>query len=306
MDPITVFLVSLFALISASEFFLSSVLKYSKKIAMEKFFVGSIIIAISTSLPELFNSINSSLLGHGEIALGDIIGSCITNFGFVLGTLSLFRPFKIKKDELFFIRASSIAFVVLLFFLLDGVLSKIEGLILLILFLICEIYFLGKERKLIETKEISVREIIPDLLKPAIFLIFVVFLFFFLILSAIEISKILNVSTSIIGLSLIAFSTSFPEISIAILSSFKRSQKISFGDVVGSNILNICLILGIASIISEIKINKMEFLFPVMMYSIILLIVEMSANLRKGFSRIVGFALLSIYLFYMAGLPTFR
>lgn len=305
MEPITIFLVSLFALISSSEFLLKNIIKYSRKIKMEVFFIGSVVLALSTSLPELFNGINAVLLGHGEIALGDIVGSCIANFGFVLGTLTLFRPFRIKREERYFVRVSILSFLLLLLSLLDGTIESIEGMIFLITFLLYYLYSFLRKRRL-DVKEVRIREIYPELIKISLFLFFVILSSNLLIKASVEISKILLVPTSVIGLSLIAFSTSFPEITIAILSSVKKQQKLSFGDIVGSNILNILLVVGIISLISPIKIKKEEFLFPIIIYILILTLVWISTDILKRFERRVGFILLSSYLFYMAGLPTFR
>lgn len=227
--------------------------------------IGLTVVALGTSSPELVVSVSAGLAGNSEIALGNVVGSNICNIALILGVAGLIRPIKVdpkllKTDVVYMIGFS----VLLILFVLDGSIQWYEGTVFVILIVAYIFFTLRKSRKdnsvdLPDELEAELNEAKTSK-KPIIDVVLIIIGFAFLILGAnffldgaVVIAKYAGVSNAIIGLTLVAFGTSLPELATSIVASIKNENDITLGNAVGSNIFNILLILGVTAIIHPIS-----------------------------------------------------
>jgi cation:H+ antiporter len=269
--------------------------------------IGLTVVALGTSSPELVVSLIAGLEGNSEIALGNVIGSNICNIALILGISAMIKPMKVEKkllktDVLYMIGFS----VILIFFILDGSINWYEGLIFTILIVAYIAFTFYKSRK-------AKMQALPDEVKaemkansrPMLNIALVIFGFGLLILGAniflegaISIAKYLGVSNAIIGLSLVAFGTSLPELATSIVASVKNENDIILGNAIGSNIFNILLILGVVSMIFPINAAEFNFVDFAVMLGISIILIPLAYQ-KMQLTRWNGFLLLIMYIAYV-------
>jgi cation:H+ antiporter len=232
--------------------------------------IGLTVVAFGTSAPELFISAVSSLKDKSMIALGNVIGSNICNIALVLGLTALFQPVKgsrsvIRRDIPIMLGIS----LYLLTLSLNSTIGRLEGVTLfggIILFTCYNIYMAAAEKELtphrvkIESKtETEKIEYIASKPKQLGFIIAgiacVVYGADILIDSAVEMMKMLGVSEKFVGLTVVAFGTSVPELATSIVAAIKKEMDISIGNLIGSNVFNMLSVLGVASMVRPIQIH---------------------------------------------------
>lgn len=252
-------------LLKGADFFIDGSSSLAKYLRVPPLFIGLTIVSIGTSLPEIVVSLIASLNNSNEIAISNAIGSNIFNLLVVLGSSALVKTLIIKKEILvrdFIVLLSST--LVLLVFVCDKLLvkshynyiSRNEGLIFLLGFLIYAYILLLNNHN----KKNVVRE--DYNLKLEDILYFVIGLSSVIIGGSIVIrfSKIIaykyNISETIIGLTIISIGTSLPELITSLIAAKKRKNDIAIGNIIGSNIFNILIVIGLSSTVSNIYINK--------------------------------------------------
>jgi cation:H+ antiporter len=233
------------------------------RIGLSSLVVGLTIVAFGTSSPELAVNLESAFSGHADIAVGNVVGSNICNVLLVLGLCALISPMNIAQQLLHFdVPIMIAASVFALIFSRDGNINRLEG----ILFFIGAIaYTLSlfrsshqqnqdlpcvQEVEEIEVKDNSKKGLLKDTLLILAGLGMLVLGSDLLIRSASTIAAAIGVSQLVIGLTVVALGTSLPELMSSVMASLKREQDISVGNVVGSNIFNILVVLGVTAIIS--------------------------------------------------------
>ena len=233
---------------------------------IKPFIVGLTIVAMGTSAPELFVSVNSAFesissgnAGMGDIAIGNVVGSNVFNNLLIIGCVSLVAPLTVSKitvkRDLPIVFVASVA---LLIFLLDGTLSRIEGAILTVAFILFMLMTIksakkGKdsENELAEgVKDMPIWKAIICILVGLGVLIYASDLF---VEYSSDIAKSLNVSEKIIGLTIVGAGTSAPELATSIMAARKGQGEMAIGNVIGSNIFNILMILGLTGIIQPLE-----------------------------------------------------
>jgi cation:H+ antiporter len=225
--------------------------------------VGLTVVAFGTGSPELFVSIQAAYKGESGIALGNIVGSNISNVALILGVSAIARPMKVRseliKREVPLMIAITVALCLLL---LDGWLSRLEGLLLVvgsISYTILAYIAARRDRSALVADEF--KEALVEPRRAAwLDLLFVVVGFALLLaganlllLGAVTIAEQFGVSQVVIGLTIVAIGTSLPELAASVVASVKREPDVAFGNAIGSNILNILLILGVAALIRPIE-----------------------------------------------------
>lgn len=269
--------------------------------------VGLTVVAFGTSFPELVVSVDAAIGNHGEISIGNIVGSNIFNIAFILGLSAMIRPLKVQMQLIRFdtpiMIATSILFVI---FFLDKKISRPEALILFAGILAYTVIVIRMARK--EVKK-SREDGIPDEVHTEYGLVVCVFLIIagltalvagarVFVQGAVMVAQNFKISEAVIGLTIVAAGTSLPELATSVVAAAKKQADISIGNIIGSNIFNILCIIGIAGLVSPIYapgISSVDlgmmlmtaiFLFPLM---------------KTGFviNRIEGFALVSIYVGYI-------
>ena len=228
------------------------------RIGITPLIVGLTVVAFGTSTPELVVSLKAALIGNSSISLGNVVGSNIANIALILGIASVIRPLDVHANVIRREIPIMIGLTVLLIVLLiDGELSFIDRLIFVIGIITYTMVNVVMARK---EKNNEVKEEFKEGLKTRIGLpvsiIIIVGGLALMILganlfvtSSISIAKVIGVSDAIIGLTIVAIGTSFPELITSVVAAYKNESDIAIGNVVGSNIFNILGILGITALI---------------------------------------------------------
>jgi cation:H+ antiporter len=299
---IFLFLIGLAILIKGSNFFVGSSAFIARYFGISKLIIGLTLVSIGTSLPELGASVYASYKGEGGIAVGNVVGSNIANIALVLGVCLLLRQIKInrvRRDSLIMLGVSFL-FVLIVF---QGV-ARWEGLLLMILFVIY-IVFLYKQNKNEKrnnnsnnTNEKTTKN--KKGLTKAIALLIAgcvgVFLGSKLLVdSAVAISTEFVISKAVIGSTLVAFGTSVPELAVSLVAITKKQEDISIGNIIGSNIFNILLVIGAAALVSSLAVDSILLFLniPIMLLVAGLLVVFMFTG--RKFRRWEGIVLVIIY-----------
>ena len=298
-------------LVAGGELLIRSAIALNNQFDLSPLLIGTTVVAFGTSAPELIVSIQASVSGNSDIAIGNVIGSNIANIGLVLGFLLLFKSIVINKKKyrmsylVMFI--ASVLFVLLS---LDGSIGLFDGIVLvfgLILFLILS--FQGMKKVFTNEAVIQKIEVPKQLqLKLPVYEIVLCFVLgsiglFIGSLLLVENAEIIaynfGVSQYIIGVSVVALGTSLPELVTSIIAIIKGHNSISIGNIIGSNIFNIFAVLGISSIINPIRVDFFLYYvdMPIMIGFIVLL--GLFLFMGKKIGLIEGLALLIAYCSYM-------
>jgi cation:H+ antiporter len=263
----------LILLIAGANLLVKGASKISEQLGISSLIIGLTVVAFGTSAPELAVSVNSVISNQPEIAIGNVVGSNIFNVLFILGLSALITPLIVSKQLIRLDVPLMIGFSVLVWIMaLNGVLSRLEGIALVIIFISYVVFLIYQGRK----DHISPE---PDSKAPEnkwfINILFIVVGLILLVAgsnwlveSAVSIAQKFGVSELVIGLTIIAAGTSMPEVVTSVVASIKGERDIAVGNIVGSNIFNLVCILGITAIISplgvEISESLLEFNLPVM------------------------------------------
>jgi cation:H+ antiporter len=299
--------IGLIILIFSSEILIRGSIRLAKRFHVSEFLIGVLIISLGTSLPELSSSVNAMLHQHSDIVVGSLIGSNIANILLIMSTTVILCPIlKISKDQYFQIY-SNIGMVVLLCLL--GFFSIIINFFIGLIFLIILMMIMFYETKFnavqiekgLNTKETNIIVAIFLIIIGLVGLIFGADLF---VNSAIILAKQLNISEAIIGITLVAFGTSLPELTVGVVAGLRKKTGFALGNILGSNLYNIFGILGISALIDDIIIPIRIASFDHYVLLITTLFISLCIIILKKIPRIVGvIGLISyfnyiLYLFY--------
>lgn len=279
---------------------------FARRIGVPSVVIGLTVVSIATSSPELFVSIQASLLGKGDISIGNVIGSNIANIGLIVGITVLIHPIFIHKRLLRIDAGIMLAATVILVIIASiGTISSTIGLLLLLaafLYMTLSIYF-GRDKINLESEIKMTKSFWIDLFLTAFGLTALIYGGHLFLASAISIAAAFGISDAIIGLSLIALGTSLPELATCVVAAFRGHQDIALGNAIGSNIFNIFGIAGVASYLNPIKV---ELILPIDLIVLLLftMVIIFQMYTKKELSRVEGGILLVGYFSYIAYLFT--
>ena len=292
-------IIGLGLLVLGAEIVIRGSISFGKKINISLFAIGVVIVAGGTSLPELASSINAVLNNYSDLALGAVVGSNIANLVLVMAATTIIFPIvNINKNQINQAWINIFLGIVLIF-MTFFYFNYIFGIVA-ILTLIYLMYIQMKKGE-IDNTEIDKNDYstIISLILIVLGIIFLVFGSDLLVSSSIEIAKKYNVSEAVIGLSLIAFGTSLPELVVGILSAIKKKVDFALGNILGSNIYNVLGVLGISSLFGNFTLPeiflKQDLIIMVAITSIVLIFMLS----MKKIGRIYGILGLSIYVSYL-------
>jgi len=312
------FILGMAILIKGSDFFIDSAIIFARKFKISEVIIGLTLVSIGTSLPELATNVSSAFKGRTAIAIGNIAGSNITNIALILGLSAVivgkiaFDKKILTRDSIFMVLSTILLLAFSFFFDKElYTINKIEASILLLLAVFYTIY-LFKFRK--EAAEEEEQEHETSWIKniPMAVTIFLVGLLGIyagsevMVGNVISIAKKLNIADGVIGATIVALGTSFPELAVTTLGVIKKKHDIALGTIVGSNIYNILLIIGITGIIKYVDIINIDgspdmtmlfFTLPVALLVAVLLPVFMSIKMRL--SRTKGIIFMAIYIAFI-------
>ncbi|MDE2819510.1 MAG: calcium/sodium antiporter [Chloroflexota bacterium] len=243
-------------------------------------------VAIGTSMPELLVSVQAALAGKSDLAIGNVLGSNIANIGLILGATGLIAPLSVKAVLLRREIPIMILFTIFTYILtLDGQIGRVDGLLLLFSFagFNTMFYFLAKKEQDARDHllaDFDDEQIRPKLGRPKEFLFLMLGIVALVIGSrlmvegAVNIARLVGVSELVIAITLVAFGTSLPELAASLSAAFHKETDLAIGNIVGSNIANLLLILGLTSLLRPIAVSRAEvqFEFLVMIAFAVLLI----------------------------------
>lgn len=253
---IILLIVGFILLIKGADIFVDGASSTAQNFKVSKMLIGLTIIALGTSAPEFAVSMNSLASGSTDMVLGNVIGSCILNILLILGMAAVIHPINIKdntvKKELpLCLLISTLLVVLFLDIKLDNAtinqITRSDAIVILLFFTIFVYYLVSLTRKKKETDEDEKPQfkLGKSLLFVAVGLVAIIFGSDLVVDSASKIAIKLGLSERVISLTIIAFGTSLPELITTIVSSKKGEQDLLLGNIIGSNIFNICVVLGI-------------------------------------------------------------
>ncbi len=308
--------VGLALLLAGANYLVESSVAIAQRAKLSDFVIGLTIVGIGTSSPELLISLSSALEGHGDISLGNVVGSNICNILLILGLTAAIKPFTIERNTLKrdipFNIFTSIFLVALLcidmwFFGAEGyALSRIDGAIFLIAFAGYMIYTV-RANKAQEEYEETASSVLSG--KPLWLTITIAAASLCILLwggnlfldSAVALAKDWGMSEAVISLTIVAVGTSLPELVTSIIAALKGNPQLALGNVLGSNIFNILLILGVSSLISPFEIIGFSTTDFVMLVSSAILVYVSAFTLGKmKVDRTEGIIFIAIYIAYTA------
>ncbi|MCD6539127.1 MAG: calcium/sodium antiporter [Candidatus Omnitrophica bacterium] len=304
-----IFILGLIILSISSDFLIKSSVRLAHLLKFTVLFIGLVFIAFGTSLPEATVSLVAIIKKHKDIALGNIVGSNIANIGLVLGFSGLIRPLRVdnsllRKEVSIMILSTLLLYI----FSLDGFLSRLEGLIFILVFCLFFI-FTCKSSKLSKDKEIDSQKFKVSGFfskinsKLIIFFSFLLSLVFLLasanmmVNSGVNIARFFKISPWIIAITVFGVGTSLPELAVSISASVEKVSSLSVGNVIGSNVFNILVVLGLASLIRPITLDKSILNFELPILIIFSIIVPLFV--KTGFSRFKSFILFLGYTLFL-------
>ena len=312
--------VGLALLLLGANYLVDSSVAIAKRAKISNFIIGLTIVGIGTSAPELFVSIQSALTGHGDIAMGNVVGSNITNLLLILGVTAVICPFAIEKQtHRSDIPFSIFAAVLLTMFVNDSwnpgidenILSRLDGGVLLIIFISYFIYTLFiKAKNPQEAKEEMDQDATSSLegKKPALLWgIAVVSLGALLcggqlfLDSAINLARAWGMSEAVISITIVAVGTSLPELITSVMAASKNNPQLALGNILGSNVFNILMILGLTASITPIHVVGLTAIdFMVMICATVATFIVTYTFKKRKFDRAEGVIFLLCYVAYTA------
>ena len=305
-------IIGLFVLVKGSDILISSAISIGKKIKVSEFFIGLIVVGFGTSLCELVVSIDAVIKGSPDISFGNVIGSNIANLLLVLfaaGITSEMKSIKVSIFDLAFHLGSHIFFLsIFLFYFLD----RNFGVIFILLFL----FYLFKSFRNADSENLDEVTIENNFFSnlsfksPLLYGLPIAILSVIITLigaditvdSAIKISKLLEISDSFVGLTIIAIGTSLPEIATCINASKRGKSNIIIGNIIGSNIYNLLLILGFTSLFDTFTYDKKILLSDVIFLNISIILFTYLIFKRIRIGRNVALVCICMYLAYLTHL----
>ncbi len=301
------FIAGLIILIFSGKYLVQGGVSIAKFFKISPLVIGMTVVAFGTSAPELIVSINAAISGNPEIAFGNVVGSNIANIALVLAATALLIPIPVHRNSLMNDwPMMMVVFILLYVFILDDVIKFYEGLILFSL-LVAYIFFLLRKSKK-EGAEVADEAANVKQMGLGISILLIVLSSVglalgadFLVDGASEIALSWGVSKRVISLTIVAFGTSVPELTASIMAAAKKQTDISIGNIIGSNIFNISVVLGITSMIKSIPVNHLAFSFDIIFMAImaILLLLFIYPFKTVYLNRVEGGILLSMYVVYM-------
>lgn len=303
--PYLQLLAGLAALIVCGNWLVSGGVELARHFKISSLVVGLTIVAGATSAPELFVSTKAALSGSPDIALGNVIGSNITNIGCILGITALIMPIPLKSKSIVFdIGVMFAVTALLLVFGLNGTLSRVEGICLFAIFIAYTVFAIRSAKKKAATEEFEAPEkkLITALAFIAASIAGLYFGAEFFVTGAKEIALQWGVSERVIGVSIVAIGTSIPELVTSLIAALRKESDLSIGNIIGSNIFNIVVVLGITGTIAPLNIGDLQLFIKdmVWVFGISIALVLTMVPISKGIiKRHEGAFLLILYAAYI-------
>jgi len=289
------------------DLFVDASSQLSRALRIPRIVIGGTIVSVATTVPELLTSVQASLVGDTGLALGNAIGSSITNIGLIAGVVAIIMPIEFDRSNV--LKRSAwmvLGAVLIVFFSWDLTMSRTYAgvlLLLAVLYLVWDVVGVIRSRADMngETADNNPKTLntVGRFLLGALFVAFGSYL---LVDSGQNIAVAFGVSTTIIGLSLVAFGTSLPELVTGIKAARRGIPDLSLGNIIGANVLNLLLIVGASGAITPLVLKPVsqQYAFPWLglFFAVLLGVVIRHGVIRRA----AGIGLLLLFAFYTIGL----
>ena len=306
-------LLGLALLVKGGDYLVDGSVAIAKRAKLSEMVIGLTVVGFGTSMPELLVSAQSAWMGNSGIAIGNVVGSNISNIALILGVTSIIHVIPAQKItlkiDLPFMLLSFVLFVAIA---MTGSVGRVAGVIG-VLMLICFVsYQVRQSRKANKAKEAIAKEnpeanedAEPMALWKAILLVIVSFLAMvfganILVEGASNIARLLGVTDRIIGLTIVAIGTSLPELFSSVMAAVKGKTDMAIGNIIGSGTFNILCVIGVSSIITPIMGTNIGFAFDYALMIFLGVLLWLFLRSKHLLERWEGFVLTAIYIAYLA------
>ena len=313
IKEILLIIVGFVLLIKGADFLVDGASSVAKKFHIPEIVIGLTIVSIGTSMPELFVSTTSALQGSADMSIGNIIGSNICNLLLILGISAAISPVKFQKSTTS-IEIPMCFAITAIFMVLSNTnktLSTLDGAILLVLFVgfICYTLYVAKKGltaagdEAEENQETNQKKV--SVVKDIIFIIVGIVALKFggdmTVDNAVVIAEHLGISEKVIGLTILAFGTSLPELVTSVVAAIRGNDDIAIGNIIGSNIFNMLMIIGVTACLTPLNFNlSYNTELIVLLFALILLEVFAFTKPKLQMSRFNGIIYVAMYAAYLA------
>jgi cation:H+ antiporter len=295
------FALGLVGLFFGGEYLVRGATSIARHYRLSPMVIGLTIVGFGTSAPELLVSVQAALAGQPAIAIGNVLGSNIANILLILGISAAIAPLliparKLWRDLGFMLLASAAIWLILL----DGMVTRLEGVLLLtgLLVFLLTAFLTGKAPE--EEDTLPLPPLSRAILMTLGGLVVLVIGARLLVDSATEIARAFGISEAVIGLTIVAVGTSLPELATSVIAAIRKQTEIAVGNVVGSNIFNIFGILGVTALITPIPSEPRFLQLDMPWVAGTAVGLSVLAVVLGGLPRLAGVALLGVYAGYVA------
>ena len=307
-------IIGMVLLIKGADFFVDGSSKIAKAMKIPSLIIGLTLVSIGTSAPELSVSINAGLAGSNDLCLGNVAGSNLFNTFLILGIASLFVPLSfgdMRKFDIPIMLGIYVILVIFGFVITPYKIDIIESITLLLLFAsyIALLFIRAKKSNQNVEEEndepITKKQLIISIILAIIGLAAIIFGGDLVVDNASIIAKELGMSEALVGLTIVAVGTSLPELVTSVVASIKKENDIAVGNVIGSNIFNILLILGTSSTISSLPISQItalginKTLFDLLVVLLSGVLVFIISRFSKTLKKWHGVIFILLYVAYL-------
>jgi len=297
---IIIFLVAMAALIKGADFVIDEAEKIALHFKIPSFVIGATVVALGTSLPEMVASIIASYKHHSELAVSNVIGSNIINLALVLGLVFVIAKKLTPKRDIFKEDSAWALFPILAFLLIayDGVIDRFEGVIYLCMMGAYLVFLKNNAMDMLEVENDEEKEKFDTL--KTVGLLGVGFALVivganFAVDSASNIARGFGVSEWVIGLLLVAFGTSLPELVVSLQAARKKDADMAIGNIIGSNIANFTVVIGASAVVNPLIVDLQKSMFDILA-ALLLTVMLVFVAVDKLYNRSTGIVFLLILL----------
>ncbi|MBU0758699.1 MAG: sodium:calcium antiporter [Nanoarchaeota archaeon] len=294
-------LASLIIIMKSAGFIIKALSHYAKKTGVSDYLIGFLVVSIGTSLPELTTAFMSAFSGNSSLSIGNIVGANIIDVTIILGLTSIIGKRIAIHGKMLQKTFTIVLFITLLplIFGFDGRVSRLEGGLLISSYLFYVLLLLRNEGHFGHIKkDVSWNEIRQDVIIVTGCIVALLLSTKWLLLSADKISSILNIPQFTVGLIILAFGTTMPELTISISSVLKDSSGIAFGDILGAIVCNSSLVLGISALINPITIGSSDFI-PAALFMVTSVFIAILFVKKKEITWQEGIGLIMLYVTFL-------
>ena len=305
--PYLYLIICLVVIVFSADALVAGAVTIAKRFKISDFVIGAVIVGVGTSLPELVVSSIGAIEGNSDIAIGNVVGSNIFNVLGILSLTALIMPVAVSKEnkrfDLPFCIGLSLLTLLLVFNFFTGgteVISRIDGLILLAIFALFMFFSLkgGKNKEVESDEVVTNKQLALGVGKVVFGLAALIISSRFFLDNAILIAKAWGVNEAFIAITLVACGTSLPELAASLVAASKKNTQLALGNVIGSNIFNLSLILGVASQITPLTSSGITFIdYAVMIFAVI---VPLALGCKGKLNRWAGAFMFLCFVAYNA------